>query len=89
MMSMIDYEKPMLLGSKLGSFVNLSSQTEPPPTDDVYTPRECYDTCIHARACKMQYERREAKFPDGSPCWRDNIANALGCGEECIAYEEG
>lgn len=85
---MIDYEKPMLLGSKLGSFVNLSSQTEPPPTDDVYTPAECYGTCVHALACTMQYERHEAKFSNGGPYWRDNAANALGCGESCAEYED-
>lgn len=85
---MIDYEKPMLLGSKLGSFVNLSSQTEPPPTDDEYTPAECYDTCVHARACKMQCERRGARFSNGGPRWRDNVASALGCGEDCAEYED-
>jgi hypothetical protein len=81
---MIDYEKPMLLGSKLGSFVNSSSQTEPPPTDDEYTPAECYDTCVHARACKMQYERHICTYPIKD----EAMVQILGCGEDCAEYED-
>ena len=57
-------------------------------TDDdsgEYTPTDCYDTCAHAHACRMQHGITDRVYVGTSI---GDVANALGCGEDCECYED-
>lgn len=58
-------------------------------TDDEggeYSPTDCYDTCAHAIACRMQHKRITGRVYVGTSI--GDVANALGCGEDCAEYED-
>jgi hypothetical protein len=59
-----------------------------PPEEPEYTPAEYCGDCIHQGACRMQWERFNGELEDGYEGWLEALALALGCGEDCMAYED-
>lgn len=65
--------------------VNFSTMTEPDPEPDIQ-PADVMEDCAHAVACRMQWEREHGKFND-ELFFANKLAELLGCGEECDAFE--
>ena len=64
------------------------SSTEPGYVEPEYLPVDCMDDCMHAAACRMQWERAHGEWNDDRFGSADDLAKELGCGEECEAFED-
>lgn len=65
--------------------VNFSTMTEPDPEPEMQ-PVDVMEECAHAVACRMQWEREHGKFND-ELFFANKLAELLGCGEECGAFD--
>lgn len=71
----------------MSTWTSFSSMTEPDPEPE-YGPADCYETCVHAEACRTQFERQRGWEREETFGWLDRMAECLGCSEDCECYED-